>query len=49
MRIEGHRFVAGVVLSNGRVIDAAPIIRFMMGWTDIKVLEYCRKKGWKVT
>ncbi len=48
MRIEAPHFVAGVVIEDGRVIDCAPIIKYMRGWTDIQVLEYCRKKGWIV-
>lgn len=42
-------FCAGVVVNEvHRVIEAAPILKYMMGWPIGKVLGYCREKGWKI-
>jgi hypothetical protein len=29
------------------VILAAPILKYMLGWTAKRVLKYAAKKGWK--
>lgn len=44
-------FVAGLVLWDDIVVDAAPILRFMKRsrWTRTKVREYCEAKGWRVS
>ena len=49
LRVEAPHFVASVVLENGFVFEAAPIVRYMRGWNQTKVLNYCRIKGWKVS
>jgi hypothetical protein len=45
------QFVAGLVLWDGIVVEAAPIIYFMKRgkWTRSKVREYCEAKGWTVS
>ena len=48
IRIKSSYFVAGVVLENAKVIQAAPIVNYMRGWSVENVIEYCRAKGWKV-
>lgn len=52
LRIEAPHFVAGVgfkeFMQGEFVSHAAPIVRYMMGWTEAKVREYCASKGWKV-
>lgn len=45
-RITAPHFVAGVILRGGRVVVAAPILRFAMGWDGAKLAAYCRRKGW---
>jgi hypothetical protein len=42
---------AGVVLHDGVVIEAAPIVSFMkrQHWTLARVLAHCRKNGWKLS
>lgn len=41
-------FVAGIVLGDDRsVVEAAPILRYMVGWPREKARDYCRRKGWK--
>jgi hypothetical protein len=45
--INTPRFYAGGEMVCGRVTSAAPVFRFMIGWTDKRVYDYCKKKGWK--
>ncbi len=47
--IDAPHFHAGVVLWDDKVIEAAPIVRYMRQWTRARVREYCRQKGWKVS
>lgn len=49
IRIVSPYFVAGVVLGSKRVIRAAPILKYMKGWTKDQVLSYAKKKGWKAS
>ena len=44
LRIVAPHFVAGIEI-NGR---CAPILRYMTGWTEKKIREYCKKKSWQV-
>lgn len=46
IRVSAKHFVAGLVARDGRVILAAPILRYAMGWDGRKLAEYCRVKGW---
>lgn len=49
MRISACHFVAGVVVDeNGIVVLAAPIVRYMTGWTAGRVMGYCASKNWRV-
>ena len=45
------QFVAGLVLWDHTVVEAAPIIGFMKRgkWTRARVREYCEVKGWTVS
>jgi hypothetical protein len=47
IQIDAPHFCAGAVLSEGKVIQAAPIIHYMKGWKLPKIQDYCKKKGWK--
>lgn len=42
VRIIAPHFCAAVVLGT----DAAPIVRYMKGWTLEQVKAYCKRKGW---
>lgn len=44
--IEAPYFCAAVIAVDGRVVAAAPIIHYMIGWNGQQVRDYCRKKGW---
>lgn len=45
-RIEAPHFVAGGEIDN-KCIRTAPIIKYMIGWTEQKIIDYCKKKSWK--
>jgi hypothetical protein len=49
--INAPHFCAGVAYVRGaahpRVTDAAPIVRYMRGWTVARVLDYCASKRWQ--
>ncbi|KYK50073.1 hypothetical protein A1D31_22440 [Bradyrhizobium liaoningense] len=45
---EPRPFSAGLVLQDGKVTQAPPIIEFMRGWNLTRVLAHCNKKGWKI-
>lgn len=47
IQIEADHFSAGVLTRSGRVVEAAPIVRYMQGWAVERVMGYCDKKGWK--
>jgi len=47
-QIEATHFTAGGEIFAGKITHAAPIIRYMKGWTDKKLYDYCVKKNWKV-
>lgn len=46
-QIEAPDFRAGIVLWNDRVVDFAPIVKYMKGWTRAGVRYYCQQRGWK--
>ena len=41
-------FVAGLEIKHKKVVRAAPILKFMAGWTLVEVYRYTRKRGWNV-
>ena len=55
IRIEAPHFVAAVDLAYHTrrtppervVVKAAPILRYMLGWTEQHVHTYCASKGWR--
>jgi len=46
LRIVAPHFVAGLIHHDGRVVEAAPILRFMVGWSGRQVAGYCARRGW---
>lgn len=44
LRVEAPHFVAGVVLGE----RAAPIVRYMVRWTEAQIRDYCARRRWKV-
>lgn len=46
--VDSGRFCAAVIVREGVIIDAAPILRFTMRRSLEWLAEHCRKKGWKL-
>jgi len=46
LRILGPDFVAGLIVEGDRISRAAPVIRYMTGWTVRQVVIRCADKGW---
>lgn len=47
LRIVAPHFVAGVVLSSTfRAQRVAPILSYMLGWSEDDIRNYCKKKDW---
>lgn len=47
-RILAPHFVAGGEAWRGKVVNEAPILKYMRGWSGRQVRDYCRRKGWTV-
>jgi hypothetical protein len=47
--IDAPHFYAGVVLWNDKVVEAAPIVKYMRKWSRDRVRVYCQQKGWKIS
>lgn len=47
-RIAAPHFVAGLRIDDEELVvtDAAPILRYMIGWRVERVRDYAAKKGW---
>lgn len=46
VRITAPHLVAGLQARDGRVVRAAPILRYMLGWDGSRLADYCERKGW---
>jgi hypothetical protein len=47
-QITTDRYCAGVVIINNIVVEAAPILRWTIGWHRYRLLTYFRQQGHKV-
>jgi hypothetical protein len=45
LRITAPHFVAGI--EPGKV--CAPIIRYMLPWSEKRIRQFCAMKGWRVS
>jgi len=48
VQISSSYFTAGIILEGKKVVKAAPILKYMLGWTLSRVLSYCKYKRWSV-
>lgn len=48
VRVVAPHFVAGLV-SDGIVREAAPILKYTVGWPDDRARSYFAAKGWKAS
>ncbi len=47
-QIQAPYFTAGLVVKNNLCTTAAPIIKYMKGWTLARIQIYCNQKKWKL-
>ena len=47
VRIEAPHFVAGIEARAGRVVRAAPILAYMLGWDGARVAQHAQRRGWR--
>jgi hypothetical protein len=48
MRIVRPNFVAGLVIKDDRVIRAAPILGYVIGWPTERIIALAQRRGWVV-
>ena len=50
LMLKAPHFTAGAVVLDGATVvtDAAPICRYMIGWTEEAVRAYAARRGWTV-
>lgn len=46
VRIVSLYFVAGIEIKSRDPNRTAPIISYMQGWSNERIIDYCAKKGW---
>lgn len=46
-RVEGPSFVAGLEFEGGCVVETAPYLKFMRGWSVKNVVAFCDQRRWK--
>lgn len=49
LTIDSPSFNAGAVLLRQTCVRAAPIIQYMIGWSEDRIRAYARARGWTVT
>ena len=47
VRITAPHFCCALIFRNQVVIEAAPIVKYIKGWTGLGVEKYLAKKKWK--
>jgi hypothetical protein len=48
VRIDSGYFCAGVILTNNICTEAAPIVKYMIGWAKSRIVRYAQGKGWEI-
>lgn len=48
-RIDSLYFCAGGEIIGEKVSLAAPIIKYMVGWSQDRLIDYCHKKKWEIS
>jgi hypothetical protein len=46
--IDSGYFVAALEIEDDKVVNAAPIVKYMMGWSTQRVRNYAHSKNWKL-
>lgn len=48
LQVKGPGFAAGIVVEDGIVVDAAPILGYTKGWLYDRVIAYISNRHWTV-
>ena len=48
-QIRADNFTAGIALRDDRVVEAAPIVKYMKGWKRDSVRSYCKERRWEIS
>lgn len=48
-QIKADKFTAAIVLHDNRVVEAAPIVKYMKGWKRSSVRSYCKERRWEIS
>lgn len=49
IQFDNGKMCATVDVYRNRIIAAAPILRYMLGWTKDRAMTYATDRGWKKT
>lgn len=47
LQVTAPYFCAGAKVRGQKIVSAAPIIKYMIGWTVNKAQQYATSKGWQ--
>jgi hypothetical protein len=47
-QITAPYFVVGLVFNDGYCTEAAPIIKYMIGWSKLRIADYTKGKSWQL-
>jgi len=47
--IDAPKFYCGVVLHDDVVIQTAPRVSYMRGWSRQRVRDHCKKQRWRIS
>ena len=45
--VAAPHFVAGFIVRGGRVVKASPVLRYMIGWSERRALDYVCDREWE--
>ena len=43
---QSPQFTAGIVILNNRCVEAAPVVKYLIGWKIKAIQEYAVKRKW---
>ena len=47
-QITAHTFHAWIIINNGIVMKASPVIKWMVGETEYFVRTHCKERKWRI-
>jgi hypothetical protein len=46
--VDGRYFYAGILVNDGVIVNAAPVLRWSVGQSFTAFMDYARRKNWGV-